>query len=87
MITFMYRKNGCEAIHNVLPSELKLANANGDSYPLVPTQGRGGIYNADIIPPGTQSYVTAVFEVPQKMSGLVLTYEQSGMVPIRFDVR
>lgn len=77
MITFMYKKAASYGFRGgVYPEDLILANADGVEYPLVETNGFGGLYNskAGEVGPDVEAFTTAVFEVPEGEKGLVLTY-------------
>ena len=87
MITFLRKNSGSMTTTTVTPSELGLANAKDVSYTLVETSGYGGVYNSNPLQPGEQASVTAVYEVPQGETGLVLTYEKFGSSPIKFKIR
>ncbi len=87
MITMEYKNNASTADAFPGPASLKLTNAKGVEYETVETHGHRGIYNAYPIDPGAQSTATAVFEVPAGETGLVLTCEPYGAVPVKFKIR
>lgn len=77
MITFMYKKaEWYEFRGGLYPEDLILKDAEGTEYLPVETEGYGGIFdsNAGDIDPNVEAFTTAVFEVPEGSTGLVLTY-------------
>jgi len=87
MITFEYENTGSSVSPGVKPVDITLEDKQGNQYDLVPTSGYGGLYNANPIDPGAKASVTAVYEVPEGLKGLVLTYEPFGSEAVKFQIR
>lgn len=87
LIVFKQKNIGSKVINMVTPAEIKLEYTNGKEYTEVTTNGHGGIFNALPLNPAQEKQVTAVYEVPQGQTGLVLTYEPFGETLVKFEIR
>ena len=87
MITFLGKNTSSNSKAAVKASAISLENAKGDGYELVITNGCGGLFKAPPLQQGEQASVTAVYEVPQGETGLVLTLDEYGSSPIKFKIR
>jgi len=77
LVTFMYKKaEWYEFRGGLYPEDVFLTDAEGPEYLPVETKGHGGVFetNAADVAPNVEAFTTAVFEVPEGSTGLVLTY-------------
>jgi hypothetical protein len=81
MITFKYKKAVWYDFRGgIFSDDVILKDADGKIYDMVETKGYGGIAqsNAGQVEPGVEAYTTAVYEVPEGETGLVLIYHEKG---------
>jgi len=85
VVTFSYKAKQEKIL--IRPTDIKLVDGDGVEYQEVSTSGHGGIYNQDPPEVGVSTQVSAVYEVPEGKTGLVLTYQPWGDTEVVFKVR
>ncbi len=86
MVTFKFKNIDSKPLV-ITPTSVKLENGDGKEYSEVSTSGRGGVFNMEPVEPGAEGSVTAVYEVPEGETGLVLTLALFDDKPVKFKVR